>query len=151
MCLPLALLKRSHRQQPKPSCQFHFSGVWKPTYQTSPYFSAFFLKELGVNLLADDLCADVVFYSNAKSHLFKYKLDFLLFFHGAICLNLNMGWKQHVKKACVPICPMKLQAVFHSQRNTCSSWRMDAASLTSPLCSLILARVFVSLARSIST
>lgn len=151
MCLPLTWLKRSHRQQSKPSCQFHFSGVWKPTYHTSPYFTALFLKELGVNLLADDLGADVVFYSDAKSHLFKYKLDFLLFFHGAICLNLSTGWKQHVRKDCMAIFPMKWQVLFHSERHTCSSWRMDAASLTSPLCSLILARVFVSRARSIST
>lgn len=55
------------------------------------YFTALFLKELGVNLLADDLGADVVLHSNAKSHLFKYKLDFLLLFHGAISLNLSMG------------------------------------------------------------
>lgn len=115
MCLPLPLLKRSQRQQPKPPCQFHFSGVWKPTYQPSPYFSALFLKELGVNLLADDLGADVVFYSNAKSHLFKYKLDFLLFFHGAVCLHLSMSWKQHVTKDCVPICPIS----FHHEIAAC--------------------------------
>lgn len=73
--------------------------LYESKHITSSYFSSLFLKELGVDLLADDLGADVIFHSNAKPHLFKYKLHFLLFFHGAICLNLSMRERIEVENS----------------------------------------------------
>ncbi len=53
------------------------------------YLSALLLEEFGVNLLADDLGANVILDSNAKPHLFQDELHLLLFLHGAICLHLS--------------------------------------------------------------
>lgn len=124
---------RSHRQQTKTSSQFNFtkqlSVLWKPTCQTSPYFSALFLKELGVNLLADDLGADVIFNSNAKPHLFKYKLHFLLFFHGAVCLNLRMQERTKVEnsiwnRAVCQFCLSKIASWVHEIPAAPEEWML---------------------------
>lgn len=53
------------------------------------YLSALLLEEFRVYLLTDDLGANVILDSNAKSHLFQDKLHLLLFLHGAICLHLS--------------------------------------------------------------
>lgn len=95
----------------------NISVLYESQHITSSYFSALFLKELGVNLLADDLGADVIFYSDAKPHLFKYKLHFLLFFHGAICLNLSMREGIKVENSMsnrTNLAHIKLQAIVHA-------------------------------------
>lgn len=66
---------------------FNLSCFRKPVDIT--YLCPFLLEELCVYLLADDLGADVILDSDAKSHLLQDELHLLLLLHGAIRLHLQ--------------------------------------------------------------
>lgn len=55
------------------------------------YCGRFFLKELSVDFLANDLSPDVVFLGQTQPHLLQYKLYLLLPLHRAKGLHLKRG------------------------------------------------------------
>lgn len=58
-------------------------------FNLSSHLGAFLLKELGVDLLADNLSADVVFNGYAQPHLLQDELHLLFLLHGAVRFHLQ--------------------------------------------------------------
>lgn len=75
--------KDQGQRRPSGWCQLNFGS----------HLRAFLLKELGVDLLADDLSADVVFDGYAQPHLLQDELHLLFLLHGAVRFHLQREGK----------------------------------------------------------
>lgn len=86
---PNAFHHRGSQANSRKCCSFLGCFLNAQFLASSSYLGALLLEEFGVNLLADDLGANVILDSNAQPHLFQDELHLLLFLHGAICLHLS--------------------------------------------------------------
>lgn len=69
----------------------HFDFTPNSLNASITYCGSLFLKELGVNFLADDLSPDIVFLGQTQPHLLQNKLYLLLLLHRAKGLHLKRG------------------------------------------------------------